>query len=532
MRLGELLTQSNLLAQEPLQIALLEQRLQGGLLGQHLIKMGFLDLATLNQTLALQHDLVPAEYDLDTLIDLAVLTEKECRDALVLPFAQDDNRISIMTSHLDWSCASLLEIRQSLLSQGWITQFFFVGEEVLERCFDVVFGYELVLDDLLQTIQSKNSLSHLDAGQANIELLNRILRHAVKHTASDLHFEAESGYVRLRYRIDGVLQQILLLHQSFYPALLVRLKIMAKLDVAEQRMPQDGHFSFDVEGRGVDFRISTMPVNHGESVVLRVLDRHKGIVPLAQLGLSPDAKALLDVIIDKPHGIVLITGPTGSGKTTTLYSILQALNSGEVSILTLEDPVEYPIHRIRQTPINDEIGLSFLHGVRAQLRQDPDIIFIGEIRDHETAQMALRAALTGHKVFATLHCSSALTALPRLAEMGISPAQLAGNLAGVVAQRLVRKLCPYCQKERKNNSNTECSHCFQGFRGRLPILEVLNITKRLDSLMFANAHVDQMMDACTDNLLSLQEDGRYKVAQNETSMIELKRVIDIGGLDD
>ena len=279
--------------------------------------------------------------------------------------------------------------------------------------------------------------------QPVVRLISALLADAVERGASDIHFEPEQNFLRIRYRIDGVLRQIRSLHKTYWPAMAVRLKVMAKMNIAETRAPQDGRISATMSGRVVDFRVASLPTTHGENLVLRILDRQKGIVPLDKLGLEEPQLELLKRMIARPEGIILVTGPTGSGKTTTLYSILNHINSDGVNIMTLEDPVEYPMTLIRQTSVSEAAKLDFANGIRAMMRQDPDVILVGEIRDHETAEMAFRAAMTGHQVYSTLHTNSAVGAFPRLLDIGIVPDILAGNIIGIIAQRLVRTPVPH-----------------------------------------------------------------------------------------
>jgi len=263
----------------------------------------------------------------------------------------------------------------------------------------------------------------------------------VKREVSDIHFEPEANFLRIRYRIDGMLRQIRALHKSYWPAMTVRIKVLSGMNIAEMRAPQDGRIGLTVSGRQVDFRVACQPTIHGENIVLRVLDRQKGIVPLEDLGLADEHLQRLKLMIARPEGIILVTGPTGSGKTTTLYSVLNHINTEGIHIMTLEDPVEYPMALVRQTSVAETSKLDFANGIRSMMRQDPDVILVGEIRDADTAEMAFRAAMTGHQVYSTLHTNSAVGTIPRLLDIGVLPDIMAGNIIGIVAQRLVRKLC-------------------------------------------------------------------------------------------
>ena len=320
------------------------------------------------------------------------------------------------------------------------------------------------------------------------------------------------------------------------------------MDIAETRAPQDGRISLSLSGRMVDFRVSTLPTVHGENIVLRVLDRQRGIVSLDKLGLQDDALNLLKIMVGRPEGIILVTGPTGSGKTTTLYSILHYLNSEDVNIMTLEDPVEYPTAMIRQTSASETSRLDFASGIRSMMRQDPDIILVGEIRDEDTASMALRAAMTGHQVFSTLHTNSAMGAIPRLLDIGVKPDILAGNIIGIVAQRLVRRLCNDCKtpyqmsdlersllnlkvsdKEKTIYQAKGCPKCEnQGYKGRLAIIEILNFDSDMDEILARRGTQRELMRAAlSKGFKTLADMGSARVLDGSTSLEEVSRVIDL-----
>jgi type II secretory ATPase GspE/PulE/Tfp pilus assembly ATPase PilB-like protein len=428
------------------------------------------------------------------------------------------------------------------------------GEVEIEKCIDQFYGFELSVDGILREIETGEiDYQSLDAesdeySQPVVRLVNALLSDAVKRRASDIHFEPEEGFLRFRYRIDGVLRQIRSIHKNYWSAIAVRLKVMAGMDIAETRAPQDGRISLSLSGRTVDFRVATLPTVHGENIVLRVLDRQSGIVALEKLGLMDEALNTLKIMVSRPEGIILITGPTGSGKTTTLYSILHYLNNESVNIMTLEDPVEYPTSMIRQTSASETSRLDFASGIRSMMRQDPDIILVGEIRDEDTASMALRAAMTGHQVFSTLHTNSALAAIPRLMDIGVKPDILAGNIIGIIAQRLVRKLCPVC-KETYEMSDLErtllnlkvtdkhqtiyrangCQQCEgQGYRGRLAILEILHFDIDLDEIIARRGTQRELMRAAlSKGFKTLADSGSARVLDGSTSLEEVSRVIDL-----
>ncbi|MEX0606776.1 MAG: GspE/PulE family protein, partial [Halofilum sp. (in: g-proteobacteria)] len=370
---------------------------------------------------------------------------------------------------------------------------------------DRFYGYELSVDGILHEIETGEiDYSSLQAesgeySQPLVRLVDAVLADAVKRDASDIHFEPEEGFVRIRYRIDGVLRQIRSLHSHFWSPIAVRLKVMSDMNIAETRAPQDGRISLGIGGHIIDFRVSAVRTTYGENIVLRVLDRHKGIRTLESIGLDGDTLDTLHLMMSRPEGIILVTGPTGSGKTTMLYSMLAHLNEESRNIVTLEDPVEYPMPMVRQSQVNSAAKLDFASGIRSLMRQDPDVMLIGEVRDEPTATMAFRAAMTGHQVYSTLHTNSALGAIPRLLDIGILPDVLAGNMIGVMGQRLVRRLCDQCkapyepgEAERRLLSLTPdepatlhrpcgCRACGdQGYRGRFALLEVLRFDADLD----------------------------------------------------
>jgi len=326
----------------------------------------------------------------------------------------------------------------------------------------------------------------------------------------------------------------------------VRIKVMSGMNIAETRAPQDGRVSLNISGRSVDFRAAVQPTIHGENVVLRILDRQKGILPLDALGLSRRHLATLKQMIACPEGIILVTGPTGSGKTTTLYSLLHHLSNESINVMTLEDPVEYPTSLMRQTSVAETLKLDFANGIRSMMRQDPDVILVGEIRDAETAEMAFRAAMTGHQVYSTLHTNSAIGVIPRLQDLGILPDILAGNIIGVIAQRLLRRLCPHCRQPYAAEAHecrllgcrqetptlyraVGCPACdFQGYRGRFAIMELLPIDEDIDELIVRRASVREVRSAALQKgFTSLAEDGKRRLLDGSTSFEELTRVVDL-----
>jgi general secretion pathway protein E len=397
------------------------------------------------------------------------------------------------------------------------------------------------LDQIAEDLAEPDDLleSHDDA--PIIRLLNALLTEAVKLKASDIHIEPFEDRLSVRYRIDGVLQEIITPARAIAPLIASRVKIMAKLDIAEKRLPQDGRISLRIAGRPVDVRVSTIPGAFGERIVMRLLDKQTGALDLATLGMDQATLDRMQRLIRQPHGIVLVTGPTGSGKTTTLYAALAAINDRSRNIMTIEDPIEYNLPGISQTPVNDKVGMSFAKGLRAVLRQDPDVIMVGEIRDLETAEIATQASLTGHLVLSTLHTNTAVGAITRLVDMGIAPFLLASSLKAVLAQRLVRVLNPETRmayqpdaRERallglgedditlyKANPELPIS---QAYQGRTGIYELVEITPELQKAVHAGATEQELESLARKNTPSILDDGIAKIRAGITSVDEVLRV--------
>jgi len=374
-----------------------------------------------------------------------------------------------------------------------------------------------------------------------IKLVDALLSEAVEVRASDIHLEPEGEHTRVRFRIDGVLQEIKLLPIGLHEALASRIKIMAKLDITEHRLPQDGHIALPPEGLAGDLRISTYPTVHGENIVIRILDQAAIALKLTDLGCSPQTLTTLQDLIQRPHGMILVTGPTGSGKTTTLYAALSQINSMAKNIMTIEDPVEYQVPLIRQTQINPKAGVTFATGLRSLLRQDPDVIMVGEVRDQETAEIAIHAALTGHLVLSTLHTNDAPGAVARLLDMKIEPCLVASTLLGVIAQRLVRRICPKCQEGRRLPADVRakypeltvayrgrgCRSCrMTGYAGRVGVFELLLVEEAVRTKVASRCSSDVLKaQAIKGGMRTMRADGLLKVQQGLTTLEELDRVV-------
>jgi general secretion pathway protein E/type IV pilus assembly protein PilB len=553
--IGQTLLGAGLIGEDQLRIALHEQQDHHRPLGHVLVELGFVSEAALREVLAARSglpwvDLGAALADPDA---IARVPQALARRHRLLPLQYDAMRHRLIVAMADAHDIVALDRLRAELGPEVRIELRLTGDGELGRAIDRHYGQVSSIEELVRGLEQHkgNAGTSPRDPQLVMRLVDTLLADAVSRGASDLHLEPEAGFLRIRHRIDGALCQVRALHRTCWPELAVRLKVLAGMDIAESRSPQDGRISLTIGGRPVDFRVATQPTLHGENIVLRILDRDKGIVTLEALGLTPTQAEDLARILARPEGLVLLVGPTGSGKTTTLYSILNHLSTEAVNIMTLEDPVEYPLAMIRQTQIGEASRLDFADGVRALLRQDPDVILIGEIRDTDTATMALRAALTGHQVFATLHANSVFGAVPRLVELGLGAELLAGNLTGILSQRLVRRLCPVCCKATPASSEdyarlglpadapapvlheaVGCPACdFRGYRGRLAITEILPFDAELDELVARRAHTAALRaTARRKGFRSLAEDGVRRVLDGSTSLRELARVVDLSTL--
>ncbi|MFJ5446466.1 GspE/PulE family protein [Methylobacillus methanolivorans] len=555
LRLGELMVQQGLISQDQLRIALMEQEQSNIPLGRQLVRLGFVTEAMVRDLVA--HTIGQESIDLSTVVAdaeaLKMVQEGFARRYHILPVAFDANTRQLTVAMSDmFNVVALDQLRATVGAQVQVKPVL-AADAQLEDYIDQFYGYELSVDGILREIETGEiDYQSLQAGgdeytQPVVRLVGALLMDAVKRGASDIHFEPEYAFLRIRYRIDGVLQQVRSLHKTYWPGVAVRLKVICGMDIAETRSPQDGRLNMNLSGRPIDFRVASHPTIHGENIVLRVLDREKSIIPLERMGLRDQALDELKLMMTRPEGIVIVTGPTGSGKTTTLYSLLSFLNTEGVNIMTLEDPVEYPVTMMRQTSVAEVNKVDFANGIRSIMRQDPDIILVGEVRDADTATMAFRAAMTGHQVFTTLHTNSALGTFPRLLDIGISPDIMAGNIIGVVAQRLVRVLCPHCKEAYAPNDDERkllgknirldlrihraigCKQCgYTGYRGRMAIMELLRVDSEMDALVARRAHFDEMRDlALKKGFVTLAEDGIRRIIEGHTSLSEVMRVIDL-----
>lgn len=405
---------------------------------------------------------------------------------------------------------------------------------------DDIGGGGLDLERLAEEMPQATDLLEGDDDAPIIRLINALLTQAIRENASDIHLEAFEEESIVRFRVDGVLRDILSPRRELHGTLVSRIKVMSKLDIAEKRLPQDGRMSLRVAEHPVDVRVSTLPTQHGERIVLRLLDKQSARLDLKVLGMPPEILATFESLISKPNGILLVTGPTGSGKTTTLYSGLNKLDRKRLNILTVEDPVEYDLDGVGQTQMNSKIGLTFASGLRSILRQDPDVVLVGEIRDYETAEVSVQASLTGHLVLSTLHTNTAVGAVTRLVDMGVEPFLIASSLVGVLAQRLVRRLCPECKiavepsdAERellglKTGTIYKASGCIAcdqiGYAGRLGIYEMVEMNESLRTLIHEQATEDELHKCARSTSDSLIQSGFLRVIEGQTTLDEVYRV--------
>ncbi|MDO4683855.1 MAG: type II secretion system ATPase GspE [Lautropia sp.] len=389
-------------------------------------------------------------------------------------------------------------------------------------------GGDIDLSRLMQDLPKVEDLLESEDDAPIIRMINALLTQAARDNASDIHIEPFETYSMVRFRVDGSLRDVVRPRRELHAALVSRIKIMASLDIAEKRLPQDGRITLRIGGRPMDVRVSTLPTGHGERAVLRLLDKEAGRLDLAKLGMSPPLLQRFDQLIKQPHGIVLVTGPTGSGKTTTLYAALSRLDAKTTNILTVEDPIEYDLDGVSQTQVNARIDMTFAKALRSILRQDPDVVMIGEIRDVETAQIAVQASLTGHLVLATLHTNDSISAVTRLMDMGIEPFLLSSSLIGIMAQRLVRKLCPNCREEDPVTGAWRAVGCLAcnrtGFQGRTGIYEIVSVDDEMRALIHRSAGEGELRAAARANgFRTMREDGQRWIEAGVTSPDEVAR---------
>jgi type IV pilus assembly protein PilB len=552
-RLGDLLVREGLITREQLQSALTEQRNTGMRLGYTLVKLGIIEETEITKMLARQYRMPAvdlARFEVDPRIVKLVPSEVAMRHT-VLPLKREGRTLTVAMS--DPTNMTVLD------DLKFITRYdifpVIAGEYTLRTAIERYYEQtDVQLQSILKDIEAEEDLEVIeeqedeDAPQVAddapvVKLINGILTDAVKRGASDIHIEPFEYELRVRYRIDGTLQEVMKPPLKLRAALTSRVKIMSNLNIAERRVPQDGRIKLKMGKRVVDFRVSTLPVIFGEKIVLRILDKSNLTLDLSKFGFEPKAEDDLMRAILNPYGMVLVTGPTGSGKTTTLYSALQRINKVEVNIMTAEDPVEYNLHGINQVLVRAEIGMTFAAALRAFLRQDPNIVMVGEIRDIETGSIAIKASLTGHLVLSTLHTNDAPSTVTRMIDMGIEPFNVASAVNLIVAQRLVRRICTDCKSEYKYNaedlsalgiSESEatgitfyrgegCDTCGEtGYKGRQGLYEVMAMSPEVRRMVLRGASAAELKDqAAEEGMLTLRMDGIVKVKRGITTLEEV-----------
>jgi type IV pilus assembly protein PilB len=553
-RIGDRLVALGIISEDQLNVALQEKKISGKMLGAVLVDLGFIDEETLTAFLAESSGFEVFDPK-HTIVDgdaLALLEKAVAVKHQVLPISVSEYEVRVAMS--DPYDVLALDTLRRFLPKGVQIKPLVTTATVLSEAIDAAYGYASSINAILKELEGGD---HKDVATLNeneafshpiVRLVNALVFDAVKIGASDLHFEPEANFIRLRYRVDGVLYTAQILHKQHWNAISQRIKIMSNMNIADKLGAQDGRFGMNVGGREADFRVSSLPTVHGENIVLRVLDQSQSILPMEKLGFSPDNLAKIKSSQARPEGIVIVTGPTGSGKTTSLYSMLNEINDVSVNIQTLEDPVEYSLPMIRQTHVREGV-LEFADGIKALLRQDPDIIFIGEIRDQTTAEMALKAAMTGHQVYTTLHTNDSFGAIPRLLDLGLKPGMIAGAIISVFAQRLTRRLCHGCKQAQKATADEckimkidpahaptiytakqgGCQACGgQGYKGRVAVVEILMLDDELDEIIAKNlSKADLKTAAVKKGFKSMKDDGILKVLEGLTSLQALADVVDI-----
>jgi len=546
-RIGDILVDTGYITEDQLKEGLQRQAKTGERLGKAIMSLGYLTedelLNVLSEQLSIPH-LTLSDYQYEPSM-VNEVPEELSREHTMIPLFRIDDTLTIGLSDPS-DVIALDEVRRHT---GYEVEPVLCSEREITEALDEMYGESSSMDRTMQ--EYHDSSVEIDGGEDGegespiINIVNLIFTRAIKNRASDIHLNPEEDFLRVRFRIDGVLEEIWNQPKRFQEAIISRIKVMADMDIAERRRPQDGQFKMTMDGKDIDFRVSTLPTVYGENVVIRILDPDSIRTRLDQLGMSGNTEKVFRRIISNPYGIVFVTGPTGSGKTTTLYAALNEVNSVSQNIITIEDPVEYRLDMIRQSNMNPRTGMTFASGLRSILRQDPDVIMVGEIRDHETASVAVQAALTGHLVLSTLHTNDTSGALTRLVDMGVEPFLVASSTNGILAQRLVRKLCEHCRDpytpdrellNRLGLQNMEreftfyraqgCKRCRNsGYAGRSGIFEVMEITEEIRELIQTNGSAEEIKrTSVKQGMIPLRHDGLRKAVNGITSIEEVLRV--------
>ncbi|OIO79105.1 MAG: type II secretion system protein GspE [Candidatus Omnitrophica bacterium CG12_big_fil_rev_8_21_14_0_65_43_15] len=540
----ERLLSSGLITKEQIVKAQEHSRISGATLDKVLIKDGMVSEEDFANTVADEIG-IPFVDLKDYLIDtdtIKLVPEKLARDKNIIPLFRISNTLTVAMGDPE----DIITIDELRLKTGFDIETVLATDSAIRSAIEQYYGVTGSMEDVLEAIDKHKLIKLPDNVSAKVledlaqeapivKFVNLLIMEAVKSRASDIHIEPEEDSLRIRFRIDGFLHEISSPSKNMQAAIISRIKVLSKMDIAEKRKPQDGQLQMRIENRNIDVRVASFPTVYGENVVLRILDKANVILELSQLGFVKEVLATFQELIKQPNGIMLVTGPTGSGKTTTLYAAIQTINSEERNIITLEDPVEYHLPRIRQSQINPKAGVTFAAGLRSILRQDPDVIMVGEIRDLETVDIAVQAALTGHLVFSTLHTNDAAGTISRLLDMGAEPFLVSSSVIGILAQRLVRAVCPKCKEPHKETEDGKeytyyrskgCGYCKNtGFHGRLGIFELMVIDDKIRKLISTKASSEEIRKAAQEaGMRTLREDGLARARTGITTLEEVMRV--------
>lgn len=548
-RLGDMLVESGKINMPQLQEALKKQRITGKKLGEVLTQLEMVTPEDIMEVLEKQTGIKRINLSMITFDTraLKVVPESVCVKHELIPFGFNENKIMIAM----WDPLNIFAIDDVSIASGFEVESYISTKDQINKYIEMQYSGQKVMKAAQELskekieakgIQEQDDFSFDDIKNAPVvKMVDYLFKNAIEMRASDIHIEPFEDEIRIRYRIDGQLQTTNTLDIESQAALVTRIKILASLNIAEKRLPQDGRIITKLGNKDVDLRVSILPVVTGEKVVIRILDRDSYQIGKHRLGMGDEDLKTLDRIIKSPHGIILVTGPTGSGKSTTLYTVLNELNTGNVNIVTVEDPVEYTLKGVNQVNVNNKAGLTFAKGLRSILRQDPDVVMIGEIRDDETAEIAIRAAITGHLVLSTLHTNDAPSSVLRLIDMGVEPYLVSTSLAGVIAQRLVKKICPHCKKSYEASAyeksilgiheNTPltlhkgegCGFCNNtGYSGRVGIYEIMEITRAHKDLILSSQDSNKLKDLSIENgMRTLSLACKELVLKGETTLEEL-----------
>ena len=574
--LGEILLAKDIITESQLEAALEEQQRSHVKLGEALIALNLATEEQITEARALQLDVAYVnlqEQELDPEI-VGLISESVARPYGILPIKKVGNRLIVaMANPLDVEAIDLVQFETKCRVDPALATEWRIAECIDRQCGNYKAGdLQSVMQQAASGVELAPSGSADEFGEdinevkrqshraPVVRMVNLLLTQAVRRKASDIHIEPRRNAVDVRLRVDGELHLVKSIPRSLHPAISSRIKIMTELDISERRLPQDGRATIRIDDKSVDLRVSTNPTIHGERIVLRILDRSLGLIPLDGLGFSERDLGIFQKLLSQPYGIILVTGPTGSGKTTTLYAALNMLKSESINIMTVEDPVEYELEGINQTNVHERIGLTFANQLRTILRQDPDIVLVGEIRDMETADIAFRAALTGHLVLSTLHCNDAPSAVTRLLDMDVEPFLVSSAIVGMQAQRLVRVLCPACREPYQPDNRTKillglgpdeevtlyriggCQECGNtGYKGRTTVLEIMTMNEEISRLALAKASASDLRHAAIKaGMVTMRQDAASKVLAGITTVEEIQRKVffeadiangDVGGIN-